>query len=151
MQRAVYSWDWGGVSSPQHATVFTYAKIWGGRSSSLGAGCLGVVGHQPGEIWLCLLRSWALSPPTSPARQSKQEHFPLNLPCLQQVRLPAGLGTQHPGHCLPGPGVLPSQHFLGCSNPQYFGREAGAVRAVYQQEYPWVAMATWASPWEPRA
>lgn len=50
-----------------------------------------------------------------------------------------------------GRGTCPCTISLGCSNPQYFGTEARGLQAVYQpeQEYPRVAMATWASPWEP--
>lgn len=116
---------------------------------NLGAGSLCVVGDQPGEVWLCPLQSrvlaggagLGLSPATSQARQSKKRHFSTNLPCLYRVTLLAGVGwglstlgwgTEPIPRACPGWESCPRNIFLGCSNPQQVGTEAGAVRAVYQ-------------------
>jgi len=50
-----------------------------------------------------------------------------------------------------GQGSCPCDISPGCSNPQYCGTEERGSPAVYQpeREYLRVAMATWASPWEP--
>lgn len=105
-------------------------------------------------------------PPCSPNSPSKC-FFPQISPaqgpalCPEQVRLLAGAVQEHsslgwgtgpiPTASGLGWGSCPCNISLGCSNPQYFGTEAHSLQAVYQQEqeYPQVAMATWASPWEP--
>ena len=102
-----------------------------------------------------------LRPAAPQPQQSEQRFFPPDLPCLEWAGLLTGATR---GHSSPGwgtgpiptaaglgQGSWPCNISLGCSNPQSFGTEACSLRAVYQpeQEYPPVAMATWASPWEP--
>lgn len=129
----------------QHSHGPTLPKS-GGPEGSSG---IRVVGDQPGGMWLCPLQSrmlaggdgLGLSLLTPQARQSKQRHFPPDLPCLYRVRLLAGVGWGLSTLCwdtgpmppaCPGRGSCPRNISLGCSNPQGFGTEAGAVLAVYQ-------------------
>lgn len=122
---------------------------WGRRAPSItshGSGLL-AGGRWPGGCG---------QPPRSPDRPSKC-FFPPNFLCPgpqphAQSCSPglcrAGARGRFPPPLTWGRGAALATFPRGCSNPQYFGTEASGLQAVYQ-EYPWVAMATWASPWEP--
>lgn len=127
---------------------------WGRRTPSIAS-------HGAGLLARARWPRGCGQPPRSPDRPSKG-FFPPNFLCpgpqpraqscspgLCRGTAPrAGARGRFPPPLTWGRGAALATFPRGCSNPQYFGTEASGLQAVYQ-EYPRVAMATWASPWEP--
>lgn len=127
--KELFTWGWGSVPSPWHATALTWphaAKIWGARGvlwdQGGGRPAWGDVALPPAEPDAGR-RGWPgalTADPTSPTVQAEALSPKSALLVPGQAAGRGGMGAQHSvlGHgadapCLPGPGELPSQHFPG--------------------------------------